>query len=324
MGQNQLSCRLIRACNLAYKIDYSQPASAQPQEVAELLAEIGLIPDTLKFIEIGTDACAFAETKDEAILVFRGTLPPQLAPQDLTLFFKVLKDWLDNGNILLVRGENLPGRVHYGFLTSLNTLWASIQTFIAGTSKPLCVTGHSKGGALTFLASYRLAKTAMKPKAVCSFAAPRAGNAAFAAAYDTELPETVRVEYRDDLVPHLPASTGAWLKILNAHEAVNKMFPSEVPHLQTGSELAKDFEDIVGKLRHQLDGKLDYASAGVLQFLDWSTPPEVLPDSRLLTLRRAISLAEKAAEFKFDEIIEDHFSNGGYLTSTCGQAGPLT
>ena len=122
----------------------------------------------------------------------------------------------------------------------------------------------------------------------------------------------------------LPASTGAWLKILDAHEAVNKMFPSEAPHLQIGSELAKDFEDIVGKLRHQLDGKLDYTSAGVLQFLDWSTPPEVLPDSRLLTLQRAISLAEMAAELKFDEIIEDHFSNGGYLTSTCAQTGPST
>ena len=133
MGQNQLSCRLIRACNLAYKIDYSQPASAQPREVADLLAEIGLIPDTLKFIEIGTDACAFAETKDEAILVFRGTLPPRLVPQDRTFSSRFLKDWLDDANILLVRGENLPGRVHYGFLTSLNALWASIQSFIAGT-----------------------------------------------------------------------------------------------------------------------------------------------------------------------------------------------
>lgn len=319
---DRLSCLLIQLSNLAYSIAYGLPASQQPDGVKTVLAETGVIADTLKSFEVGTDACAFAETGGEAILFFRGTLPPWLIIDNHALFLTVIKDWLDDANIALVRGQNLPGRVHQGFLNALDDLWPHIQDFTAGSGKPLYVTGHSKGGGLAFLASYRLAKTGRKPEAVHTFAAPRVGDAAFATAYDTELPETYRVEYRDDLVPHLPPSAGVWLKILEGRQLVRELFPSQAPHLQIGSRIAQDFEDVIARLRALLDRGLNYTSAGTLQFLDWNSPPQILADSLELTWRRALGLAEKAAEFKFVEIIDDHRSDRGYMTSMCPPSAP--
>ena len=118
---------------------------------------------------------------------------------------------------------------------------------------------------------------------------------------------------RDDLVPHLPASTGAWLKILEGRKAIDAKFPLEAPHIHP--ELAKRFNDLIAKIRAH--AHLNYTSTGTLRFFDWHNPPKPRPESRLLNLQRAFSLAEKIAERKFEEVIEDHFSNGGYLASSC-------
>lgn len=319
MTQNELSCRLIEASNLAYAIDYNQPPTQQSIDATTLIRQIGLIPTTLKFKQIDWHACFYGETPNEAILAFRGTLPPSVVAEDPDQFIDVVSDWVGDAKIRLVEGENLPGRVHKGFLESLDALWPAVEIFTAEARRPLCVTGHSKGGALAFLASCRLSKTGKKPQEVQTFAAPRVGDAAFAAAYDVEIPNTCRVEYRDDLVPHLPASTGAWLKILEGHKAVDDRFPSEAP-LKIHPELAKRFEDLIAKIRAH--AYLNYTSAGKLRFFDWDNPANPRPESRLLTLQRAFSLAEKIAERKFEEVIEDHFSNGGYLTSSCG-LGPV-
>ena len=105
---DRLSCILIQLSNLAYSLAYGQPASEQPDGVKTVLAETGVIGDTLKSVQIGVDACAFAETGAEAILFFRGTLPPWLIVES-NAFFAVVKDWLDDANIALVKGQNLPG-----------------------------------------------------------------------------------------------------------------------------------------------------------------------------------------------------------------------
>jgi hypothetical protein len=318
MPKGDISCRLIRASNLAYEIKYGQPASQQLSAVVKAMEEIGFIAETLQSINIGEDACAFAETGAEGVLFFRGTLPPTLIVQDPNQFLNVLKDWLNDANIALVKGQNLPGRVHQGFLGTLDALWSNIETWCKTSAKPLYVTGHSKGGALAFLASYRLSRTLKKPAAVYTYASPRAGDWAFATAYDIEIPETFRVEYRDDLVPHLPPSTGAWLSILEGYERVGALFPFQAPHLKLDSDLAKRVDDLIEKLRAILARGFDYTSAGTLEFLDWNSPPQVLPDSYSLALKRNLHLAAKIAEFQFSEIIKDHFSNGGYMSGMCG------
>jgi hypothetical protein len=313
MTENELSCRLIQASNLAYAIDYGLPPTQQPVDATKLIKQIGLEPSTLKFKQVDWHACFYGETDNDAILAFRGTLPPSVVAEDPDEFISVVSDWLGDAKIRLVQGENLPGRVHKGFLESLDALWPDVQVFTADARKPLCVTGHSKGGALVFLASCRLSITGTKPLTVQTFASPRVGDADFATAFNAEFPHACRVEYRDDLVPHLPASTGAWLKILEGHKAVDAKFPLEAPHIHP--ELAKRFEDLIAKIRAH--AHLNYTSAGTLRFFDWHNPPKPRPESRLLNLQRAFSLAEKIAERKFEEVIEDHFSNGGYLTSSC-------
>ncbi len=100
---------------------------------------------------------------------------------------------------------------------------------------------------MAFLASYRLSRTLKKPTAVYTYASPRVGDGAFAAAYMT-LRFRVRFVWstRDDLVPHLPPATGAWLNILEGYESVGAMFPfRSATHLQLDAQLAKSFDDII-------------------------------------------------------------------------------
>jgi hypothetical protein len=92
----------------------------------------------------------------------------------------------------------------------LDSLWdvvraeAERQLGLAGSSTPLLVTGHSKGGAVAALAAMRFQKTGLTPK-VTTFAAPKPGNKAFADAYNVAIKHT-RYEFGDDVVPHLPPS----------------------------------------------------------------------------------------------------------------------
>ncbi len=101
------------------------------------------------------------------------------------------------------------------------------------------------------------------------------------------------------------------------------MFPAEAPHLQVHSDIAKDFEDLIGRVKAQLAMGLNYAPAGRLVFYDWQMPPQLQSESRLLKLERELKLGAKVAELRFDEIIQDHFSNGGYFVSSCGSPAPV-
>ncbi len=76
-------------------------------------------------------------------------------------------------------------------------------------------------------------------------------------------------------------------------------------------------------MKAQLAVGLNYAPAGRLEFYGWDIPPELHSDSRLLKLERELRLGAKVAELRFDEIIQDHFSNGGYLVTSCGSPAPV-
>src|SRR5262249_493094 len=157
---------------------------------------------------------------------------PSLAPDSAV--FRIVLDWLNDGNIALVKGQDLAGRVHKGFLAALDTLWPRIEQLNLGavvrSGKALLLTGHSKGRALVYLAAYRLAQQGIPVTAAYSFAAPRTGDTAFARAFDQRVPRVWRFEYQDDLVPHVPPATGAWLHMLTGMRLMHEAFPAEAPH----------------------------------------------------------------------------------------------
>lgn len=140
----------------------------------------------------GRDAASVTSGGPMRILAFRGTLPDGPA---------AILDWFNDLHAELVTDDRFPGRVHAGFLSSLTALWPELLGLAeqpAPDGKPLVITGHSKGGALAFLAGWLLRD--LNPL-VLTFAAPRAGNHAFASRYALR---ALRFENPADVVPHLP------------------------------------------------------------------------------------------------------------------------
>lgn len=275
-----LAYRLLCAANLAYGVTEAtgrtgtlamRPPILSSLATIEALSNIlGLLPESIHAQQLtgryGIDAYLYGETRELAILAFRGTLPMRLAGR-LT---QVLGDWLNNTQTDLIAGEpqGIKGQLHAGYAASLDHLWnapggiaglLSRMTQGVAQGRRLLVTGHSKGGALAQLAALRLAATGipeLTPAGVFTFGAPRAGNSIFAATLDhTFSGKAWRFEYRDDLVPHLPPAEPLWL-----------ILRETVSHLLTQTE-EKPWSTLTDRFANTpLDG---YASAGQLQFIDW-------------------------------------------------------
>lgn len=328
MSNSDLACFLIKAANLAYGIN--KAGNNFEPDYKHLLDELKF-KETPKIFQSqkddGIDACYFGETEEIAILAFRGTLPPSL-DVGVQEFLRILLDWLNDAKLVQVPGKNLPGLVHQGFLSSLDNLWPGIDNFKIAESiqnKKLYITGHSKGGGLTYLAAMRLLSAkGIKPAGVYSYAAPRVGNAEFALSYDANLKAlTQRYEFQDDIVPHLPPHTGSWLSALRgAEKAAAKLTPLladlESMEAKSGFDLLLNrIEQILGRMSNHGDALQNYVSAGVLRFIDWQAPPELRADSWGLTVQRDMHLAELLLTFQYLTIIKDHSGSGGYQQFPC-------
>jgi hypothetical protein len=128
-----------------------------------------------------------------AVLAFRGTDPV------------TLPSWLADLSAKLVERAEYKGHVHQGFSSVLRRTWSQIEKILHEVQdKPLFVTGHSMGGALSVLAACRLAKIGRPPVAVYTFGSPRVGDLTFCDGY--ALP-TYRVVNGLDIVPELPLAS---------------------------------------------------------------------------------------------------------------------
>jgi hypothetical protein len=214
------------------------------------------------------------------VLAFRGTLPP-----DSPNLQQTLDDWLHDLEAVLVVGDGLPGAVHQGFLGALDALWPQVSAEVGrqmavAPVKRLCITGHSKGGAVAHLAAARFAPSAAVHGAdisVRTFEGAHPGNQSFADGYQRLVQDVIRYEFQDDLVPHLPPSI-----------VVRRLFKAE-----------PFFKPLMA-----IDANVDYAPAGRLQFIDWSG--QLRDDSTLLGTERFFRLAGKMAAFDFATVVEDH------------------
>ena len=161
-----------------------------------------------------TDAALIGLTQDGyAMLAFRGTLAPNFVRDDLIGW---ITDWLNDADAVQSPWPpdgHGPQEAEAGFSNAMHALWPWVETtlepLLERAPNGLIVTGHSKGGAMTFLgASLARARwpAATLPLQVYAFAPPVAGNAAFAAAYDAAGLGTTthRIQVARDLVPFLP------------------------------------------------------------------------------------------------------------------------
>jgi len=285
--------RLLFASRVAYTIMPQGGVSPQPP------ASYGLRDIETFSGGIANINAALIATADEGlILAFRGTIPPNGKDP-----LQSLLDWLNDAEAFLVTGDGLPGKVHHGFLDTLEDLWPKVQGRIvaraqAAPGATVYVTGHSKGGAVAFLAGMwvrRALRAAglQNPVDVRTFAAARPGDSGFRHGFDAAFPQAVRTEYADDIVPHLP------------------------PELVLVSALRKipQFQGI----RLPAEG---FVSAGSLAYYprgsNTATAPEA--DSWLLDGKRFISLVDKVVHGQFDMIVHDHSiqPGSGYALAIVG------
>jgi hypothetical protein len=271
-----ITARLLCAARHAYDVAATGAVADAPDST-----RIGFTGTVNGFAD-GADrinAALVGETADAIIVAFRGTLPP-----DSPNHRQVILDWANDCDALLVTDPGgLLGHVHQGFLDALDTLWPGIESETktrsgANPTKPVYVTGHSKGGPLANLAAMRLraALPAATPILVATFAGARPGDDAFAAAYGAAIPNSARYEYADDIVPHLPPS-----------DEFITMF-SNIPQIgPTVQKLTRG-----------------YASVGDLHFIDWSGT--LVADTPLLRFERFAHLAKLMVTFGFATIVADH------------------
>nr|AVA09683.1 putative effector protein [Heterodera avenae] len=139
-----------------------------------------------------------SEQYRQLIIVFRGTKSSE------QLF---LEGWQS-----LKPGTNFHGigQVNSYFNEALNILWPSVEQALKDQNManfPVTFTGHSLGGALAALAAAKCVALGLRTSNMVklyTFGEPRVGNSAFAARFDQIVPNSFRVIFRKDIVPHLP------------------------------------------------------------------------------------------------------------------------
>jgi hypothetical protein len=286
-----LECRLLCASVTTDAVTKDGPITQQPTPyfgAAQFIDDppVGFVGGTQAI-----NACLVGTTIDGVVLAFRGTLSLVSPDHEQTI-----RDWINDLDAELVRGDGLPGLVHAGFWGSLDSLWPALLVEVlqrltkGGPNAQLYVTGHSKGGAVADLAAMRfLIERGVRPMAY-TYAAPHPGDEDFATAYGQHL-QGIRYEYADDIVPLLPPSL-----------AFREMFAS-VPFMQP--------------YLHRFD--LDYAPVGTLRYI--TKAGAIVPDSPTLRFQRYLRLAELIVAGGFEEIVADHNGDcgGGYMSAVCPQ-----
>jgi hypothetical protein len=284
-----LASRLAKIALRSYRID--RPAEG----LTDL--QLGFLSPPQEFIsgQDRIDACLLGRAADGIVLAFRGTLP-LVFDQGQDKFISSVHDWLQDGRADLVPAPNgMDGNVHRGFFDALNNLQAQFMPQLEQLQKAkperLLITGHSKGGAVAVIAAAALLGR-FPVAALYTFAAPRPGSIEFVRDVAEKIPNFWRLEFQDDIVPHLPPVA----RLLD-------YFANNDPSLRA---LATAL----------------YRSAGALQFLNWDTPIGMVVDSQSIDMERALRLANRLLRLELEEIANCHSLDNCYIPAIDGTAPP--
>jgi hypothetical protein len=198
MTTPSLHARLLLACDCAYEIT----RGGKFESASPYWSPIGFAADVQAILQGGINACLVGSIPEGILIAFRGTLYP-LGPGDW------IRDWAHDFDIMPMHLPGKAGSVHSGFWSALETLWPALTKAVDAIDpvkgRSLLLTGHSKGGALAILASWR-AETMWNRQVsqVVTFASPRVGDGTFSGQFERLQINHVRFEYGDDIVPHLP------------------------------------------------------------------------------------------------------------------------
>ena len=95
--------------------------------------------------------------------------------------------------------------MHKGFANQLHLIYPKLMTELKKEpAKPIYITGHSQGGAVAAIATKAFVNDGLPVAATYTFAAPRSGDATYASSITTAVH---RLEFGDDIVPHVPMRT---------------------------------------------------------------------------------------------------------------------
>ncbi len=263
-----------------YAIKHSTGTSAQQAVKNYMSADniaYGLQAKLINDIDIfiagpgNIDACYLGETNEHFILAFRGT---SISTNNS------LQDWVNDCLYSPINYKNIPGKLHIGFLSSVERLFHQgimqklSRRMQVNPKKKIIITGYSKGAALAPLAAAFLDKIYHIDPAhieVNIFEPPKAGNQAFARYFNQTFPTSIRYEYQDDIVPHLPPPQ----RLINILKLVVHSIPSA-----------------------------DYYPVGRLSFVNWHN--DIERHSYKLTEQRLHHIKKLLLASKSKKLINDH------------------
>jgi Lipase (class 3) len=113
-------------------------------------------------------------------------------------------DWLIDGSAW--KTDAFGAEVHAGFLTEHEKIWPQVHELLrrypAGSK--VTITGHSLGGAIATLLGYAAVDELELVPDVITFGSPRVGNWKFSRKFNKMVPNSLRVQHHDDLIPRVP------------------------------------------------------------------------------------------------------------------------
>ena len=286
-----LDGRLICACGASYAITNDEKTLA-PDPTDVYLSGAGFLRPPTVLVEgpREIDACLVGEIADGVVVVFRGTLSFDIKSIPTVI------DWLNDFEAEPIAVSGFPGFVHQGFYAALSVLTNGIvaelkkqQAASADPSRPILITGHSKGGAVAALAAWQLKAVSGLPVKVITFAGAKPGDATFAQAYNAAGIDHTRYEYNNDIVPHLPLSEGGFIDVLGNLPFIGQRF---------------------GNLK-----RFNYQPVGRLLYINQSG--RIVPDDQTLRSERDLTLALEIIRLHLPQIAMDHHigCGSGYMSA---------